>query len=434
MSSPVQLASFPPEILGEIFLASIPVKGNRDNLPAYFPFTLTHVCRHWHASALAFQKLWSFIDVEQTEENHEGDTGEHELLEEYLARSGDYPLTIYLAHRREDTMLYPTFIATLSEHRHRWETVVFDHLYEYAFDLLVDVGPEAYPKLRSLDCLHSRFVPPERTLGSMPWSQLARYHEYQCSWDPDSFQWPVLQELVNLVDLRVELSFPPTLFKVEMPRLRLAYIHPDHDGADIKQVLNSFEFPSIQGLSLKFLPGHSLDGFLPAQFKHLKVLRLCGRLLISNASFLRILTELEALTDLAVEMRAASSWYPSFVQLGIDAPYLFGLLTPYHAAHPAVLPRLEVLRLTEFNPDGVDALLSMLRQRFAGSTRLQVTRLRRFDLWMRPLSWFVGGEETRHSAIQGGLEALQALKIQEGWDIQVDEEWKGDFWKEEMDL
>ncbi|KAJ7160959.1 hypothetical protein C8R46DRAFT_1106062 [Mycena filopes] len=199
--SGLQLGSFPPEILGEIFLASIPVKGNRENLPAYFPFTLTHVCRHWRASALAFQKLWSFIDVEQTAENQEGDTVEHELMEEYLARSGNQPLTIHLAHNH-DTMHYATFMETLREHSDRWEAVVFDGLYEYALECLFSAESFSYPKLRSLACSSIHFdsrPSARRNLGPIPWSQLTRYHEYGCSWSPNShFQWSILKQLINV--------------------------------------------------------------------------------------------------------------------------------------------------------------------------------------------------------------------------------------------
>ncbi|KAJ7766680.1 hypothetical protein B0H16DRAFT_370146 [Mycena metata] len=433
-----QLASFPPEILGEIFFASIPVIGNRDGLPAYFPFTLTHVCRHWRASALAFPKLWSFIDVEQTEENQEGDCPEHELMEEYLERSGNHPLTIRLAHSF-DTMQDLTYMETLCQYSDRWETVFFHHLYEYAFECLFTAEPSSYPKLRNLDCSSSDFnsdPSARRTLGPIPWAQLKRYHEYKCWWSPNSdYQWAVLKQLDNVVDLRVELSVPCVTPTVKMPQLRFAYIHSDIDEMDVKRILDSFEFPRIEGLSVKLLVTHPSDLLLPAQFKRLKILRLCGELVIPNTSLLLILTELTTLTDLAMEMCGDAPSAPAY--RGIDTLYLFKLLTPGHGAHAILplVPQLQALRLTEFNPHGgaADTLITMLRQRFGESDRVRFARLRRFELWMRPLSWLLYlPPPTRPAALGAALEALQSLRVTEGWDIRVDEEWAGDFWKEEM--
>ncbi|KAF8205576.1 hypothetical protein K438DRAFT_1515016, partial [Mycena galopus ATCC 62051] len=54
----IHVASFPCEVLGEIFLECIPTLGNTDNRKAYFPWSLTHVCSHWRMSALSFPKLW----------------------------------------------------------------------------------------------------------------------------------------------------------------------------------------------------------------------------------------------------------------------------------------------------------------------------------------------------------------------------------------
>ncbi|KAJ7633038.1 hypothetical protein FB45DRAFT_914215 [Roridomyces roridus] len=53
--------SLPPEILGDIFYSLIPpvVLAGYDVPSACFPWVLTHVCRHWRNSALAFPKLWA---------------------------------------------------------------------------------------------------------------------------------------------------------------------------------------------------------------------------------------------------------------------------------------------------------------------------------------------------------------------------------------
>ncbi|KAJ6531135.1 hypothetical protein B0H19DRAFT_470850 [Mycena capillaripes] len=146
--------SFPPEILCEIFLASIPALGNSKNLPAYFPWSLSHVCRHWRTSALAFPKLWSFLDIEQTQENQEGRSPTLLLIEAYLARSDQHPLTFRLSYTYE-TLHYQPFLEYLGQHTARWQTVILESPNLYALEYLSQGEPSEYPILRSLVCSHA---------------------------------------------------------------------------------------------------------------------------------------------------------------------------------------------------------------------------------------------------------------------------------------
>ncbi|KAJ6531136.1 hypothetical protein B0H19DRAFT_470856 [Mycena capillaripes] len=211
-----------------------------------------------------------------------------------------------------------------------------------------------------------------------------------------------------------------------MPHLRFASLAIDHQAEEltIEDILNCFNFPGIQGLNLKLMKNHPPEVLspVPAQLKNLKILRLCGELEISNASLLDILTELETLADLAVELR------------GVEAVYLFTLLTP--TKELILASQLRALRVTEFEYVNVDktadALLAMLPQRFGGK---QVTPLQRFELSLpAQQSSASSGDSSsatsdRHSAM---LDSLKLLGMQEEWDIRVLEgQW--DFWKEDMD-
>ncbi|KAJ7029359.1 hypothetical protein C8F04DRAFT_1398445 [Mycena alexandri] len=450
MSSSSQSASFPPEILGEIFLASIPVLGNRENRPAYLPWTLSHVCRYWRTSALSFPKLWSFLDVEQTQENEEGGSPAHFLMETYLERSGKHPLTFRLAYSNE-TMHYQSFLECLNNHCARWRDVVIDSPDHRALEVLFQADPSDYPNLRSLVCSSCDFNhEAERSLGPIPWSQLQRYHEYECMWSPDSeHQWSIITQLTNVVDLRVEFYGDCAAFYssdddsdgeddetkndgdsnkddvVELNRLQFASfaVHQRAEDLDITQILDCLHLPAVQGLNLKFMPNHSPDLLfpMPAQLKGLKILRLCGSLVISNEALSCILTELEGLADLAVEMRGvgANVWGDP----GLDAMHLFTLLTPSRNTESVVLlPKLQALRITEFElVDGVvDTLLAMLRQRFAVDGA-DFARLKRFEFSSLKA-------QKRPSTL---LDTLELMQVQEGWNIRIDEE-RQDFWRVDM--
>ncbi|KAJ7171934.1 hypothetical protein C8R46DRAFT_1084280 [Mycena filopes] len=455
MSSPkdftlqtLQLASFPPEILGEIFLASIPTRQNRENLPAYFPWTLSHVCHHWRTSALSFQKLWSFLDVEQTQENEEGGSPAHLLMEAYLERSGQHPLTFRLAYS-DDTMHYQSFLECLNNHRARWQDVLIENPDHRALEVLHQAQPSDYPNLRSLICSSCEFdSEAERTLGPISWSQLWRYHEQYCSWFPDSqHQWSILTQLTNVVDLRVEfyrddidssddddsdeeededetqnvvgVVESSTDGVAELPCLRFASLGVDRRAVDldITEILDSLHLPAIQGLNLNLRRNHPPDLLtpMPDQLKGLKILRLCGSLMISNAALSCILTELEELTDFGVEMRDTNRYLQDLP--GLDALHLFTNLTPDPST--LLLPKLQVFRITEFDLlDGVvDTLFTMLRARF----RTDGARLKRFEF-----SRFKSG--ARPILLLDGLEAMRA---QEGWDIRIDEA-RREFWAGDM--
>ncbi|KAJ7264923.1 hypothetical protein B0H12DRAFT_215257 [Mycena haematopus] len=428
----------PSEVLGGIFLACIPAIGNSDNLPAYFPYTISHVCRHWRTSALAFPKLWSFLDVEQTQENEEGDCAELFLMKAYLERSGNHPLTFRLAYANE-TMHYQTFLECLEEHTARWQNVLLESPNYYALEHLAQGEPSNYPLLRSLVFMCCDFdsdaVQDYALFSPIPWAQLERYHEFAVTWTDTARQWEILTQLTNVVDLRADFSGEYEIededesgeSSFEMPRLRFASLVVEkqaEQGVGMKDILNCFDFPCIQGLNLKLLAGDTLSP-VPDQLKRLKILRLCGAFnAISNTDLLELLTEIETLTDLAVELRC------------VDSAYLFGLLSA--APDSSVFaPQLRALRTTHYKPiagAALDALLRMLPQRFGG---VHTTRLERFEFFMgeRPSILRVSPEERATIDVSSTMfEDLESLREREGWDIRMDKDWlQYDFWREEMD-
>ncbi|KAJ7772957.1 hypothetical protein DFH07DRAFT_148328 [Mycena maculata] len=424
-----QLASFAPEVLCEIFLASIPSLGRIDGPRAQFPWEISHVCRHWRHSALALPKLWAFLDLEQTQENEEPDTPDLNLLKTYLERSGKHPLTFRLAYSQETIHGHP-FLGCLFQHSMRWRDVCIESPALLAVESLSQGATSEFPLLRSLVCADCEFdsdaVSEGAILEPMPWAQLQRYHEYECSWYPDDGrQWAILAQLANVVDLRAsfygtgEDEYPDV---IAMPHLRFAYFGVDRraDDLGIEEVLERFDLPRLEGLSVKMGEDHDPDVLcpVPGQFKTLKVLRLCGKVEISNEALTGILTEIPTLVDFAVEL------------IGVDADHFFALLTP--RPDGVLVPQLQALRITPFarNDGTVDALFAMLRARFGGVEGVEITRLRMFALYIRgvykskPSPMFTPSEM---------LNRLRSMKAHDKWDIRVDENSQEEFWKEDMD-
>ncbi|KAJ7355901.1 hypothetical protein DFH08DRAFT_510810 [Mycena albidolilacea] len=435
-----QMASFPPEILCEIFLACIPAIGNTEGLPAYFPYGITHVCRHWYTTALGFRKLWSFLDVEQTDENQFGDCLEFYVMEEYLERSGEHPLTFRMAYSY-DTMHYQTYLECLGDYSERWQSVVLENPNYLALEYLSKFGPSEYPLLRSLVCINCRFnqdaIGHGRLLDPIPWSQLERYQEHDVSWSNSARQWEVIAQLTNVVDLRASFFGPnENNTPIKMPHLRFASLAVGPLAGSPDLLLDRFDFSRIEGLNLK-LP-ENLPAALspvPNQLKGLKILRLCGSLdAISNGALVDILTEIKGLPDFAVELA------------GVDAVHLFSALTP---TDRVLVPQLRVLRVARCTPlaDGeLDALLEMLRQRFGkgNGPGVDYARLKWFEFLLEALP-------LRYDPILDDVvpppdvpstmfDTLEALRTSEGWDIRANRDPRAnkngngdDFWADEMD-
>ncbi|KAJ7811622.1 hypothetical protein B0H14DRAFT_1469579 [Mycena olivaceomarginata] len=330
-------SSLPPEILGEIFLRCIPPLIYHRGLRAHFPFNLTHVCSHWRVSALAFSELWSFLDVEQTRLNEQDRSRTLRLMKAYLERSGQHPLSFRLSCDPFDQMGEQPLLECLSGHSMRWQTVVIEGASQFTLDYLERSKPSDYSSLRSLDFFHCQLDSFDTSLPPFPWSHLSRYHEYDVSWyrGRDSVdQWSIVTQLTNVVDLRA--AFDETFNgsrPIKMPRLRFASLAV----SQVDEMLSCFEFPGIQGLNLMLTtnqPPRTLRS-VPVQLKGLRILRLSGDLgvTIAKTALLCLLAELTELTDFAMALRGTH---------GVDATYLFTLLTP---GRSLLVPRLQALRV-----------------------------------------------------------------------------------------
>ncbi|KDR83067.1 hypothetical protein GALMADRAFT_24963, partial [Galerina marginata CBS 339.88] len=103
----------PPDILHEIFFHCLPTQRNSTMSSTDAPILLTHICRTWRETALTSPRIWARIHIPFSETmprpdtlltQPDADTLRHaevmdqrcKVVEEWLSRSGDCPLSISL--------------------------------------------------------------------------------------------------------------------------------------------------------------------------------------------------------------------------------------------------------------------------------------------------------------------------------------------------
>lgn len=127
LRSPILL--LPPEILGEIFLFSFPYNATT-HWVAKTPLFLGKICSNWREIAWATRQLWRTVSLGiSVDKNHRYSGVEAILLEEWLKRAAQLPLSIKFDQVSpystdfEGLASFTTRIARCSE---QWEHASFD--------------------------------------------------------------------------------------------------------------------------------------------------------------------------------------------------------------------------------------------------------------------------------------------------------------------
>ncbi|KAJ6456266.1 hypothetical protein C8R47DRAFT_189001 [Mycena vitilis] len=128
--------TLPPEIVAEIFKNFLPIYPKRPPPTGIFsPLMLCRICGMWRQIALSTPALWQAIGIELREQEDRQAWGcRLDILETWLARSGDCPLSVTLHYHLQssygsrsdseltrDTHLLWPFIRSLVRHCRRWE-------------------------------------------------------------------------------------------------------------------------------------------------------------------------------------------------------------------------------------------------------------------------------------------------------------------------
>ncbi|KAJ7113098.1 hypothetical protein C8R44DRAFT_984911 [Mycena epipterygia] len=272
--------NLPNEIISEIFVNFIPPYPRPPPLRGIFsPVVLGQICRSWREIAFSTPSLWRAIQID-FEETETLDV-QAALLETWLFRSGDCPLSISLQcdHHFEGTTTATRFLRAILPYCARWDdmTLVLPEadlrLIEGPMPLLRNLkfGPTTYPawsefeegtsvpftvfsdapNLRAVELGHF-FAPWVTTL---PWQQLTALtatalYEYECI--------SILQQSPALVHFLVSAEFsdsPPAqaaLAKAEHvpPLLHLESLILTGLSSTHKNILQKLTLPALRTLEI----------------------------------------------------------------------------------------------------------------------------------------------------------------------------------------
>ncbi|KAJ7218737.1 hypothetical protein C8J57DRAFT_1198931 [Mycena rebaudengoi] len=210
----------PPEILGEIFLMTLPsqedVLSDEASCVDSSPWLVGRICSRWREIALALPELWTTILIN----DYDGSNAHPSLLlrrvKILLHRSANQSLHIYLAPPSYGSIISPEVLEILVDSSPRWETVQtasnwfypnghmdrikgrLDRLKSLSFSYDAAQGElfaEA-PQLRRLES-------PEGCTGDFPWAQLTYF---ESSFGTMSVFNRILPQLINVVECAIDIT------------------------------------------------------------------------------------------------------------------------------------------------------------------------------------------------------------------------------------
>ncbi|KAJ7205604.1 hypothetical protein C8J57DRAFT_1099978 [Mycena rebaudengoi] len=100
--------TIPPEIVSEIFIASLPTNSHPKPSPTTAPLLVAQICRHWRYIALETSELWASVYIPAGRRNGS------ELLEAWLHRAKGVPVSLYLDPQSALVHSPISFLATYS--------------------------------------------------------------------------------------------------------------------------------------------------------------------------------------------------------------------------------------------------------------------------------------------------------------------------------
>ncbi|KAJ7720012.1 hypothetical protein B0H16DRAFT_391972 [Mycena metata] len=288
--------TLPPEIVSEIFLRFLPIYPGIPPLSGLLsPLLLCRICRQWREIALSTPTLWNTIRMDITKPWDDDKAAvQLELINAWLSRSGDCPLSITLTDS-SDSPLAAQFLQAAILRCARWEHVdlliPFEHLHfiEGNMPLLRDltIGPNEIPDRHGLQVsvfdrapllthvvLTHDFVPYAIRL---PWGQLTHLvglclFEHECT--------EILSHAVQLVHCTFSIfgsaePYRPLPHPTTLPCLRqLVLDSSDIGGGNPMKVLDNFALPGLRTLHVHGVRYHLLATFIRRSQCTLEELRI----------------------------------------------------------------------------------------------------------------------------------------------------------------
>lgn len=292
--------TLPPEITAEIFVHFLPDYPELPPISA--PLQLCAICQQWRQIALSTPSLWRAIRIshgtagieEEEEEDSELLDKKLELLEAWLTRSGNYPLSLEL------TCNSARLLEAIVQHCQRWEYVdvlaPIEHLRLIQGDMPLlqraTFGPTVLPRGSSPLTLFDRAPQLKKavltrfflkSVMSMPWAQLTHLYA-DCVFENECTA--ILSDATHLVHCQFEVCSgeePPTLGVVHSHLRHLTFLLA---GPDLRRLLGKLTLPAIQTLRIYETESPLLDSlkaFLTRSHCTLEELRIDGSSLSESA-------------------------------------------------------------------------------------------------------------------------------------------------------
>lgn len=320
------LRRMPTELLGEIFLRSLPSlhdqwKRNRLDI-ANSPWVLTRISRRWRAVSLSIPSLWSRVAISYSEDHDPSSAYPFSLVEAQIQRS-QTPLKIHF-YGCETVDSFPQIrtFKLLSQHSARWEELsvgmtsemvpmlaaLRGRLHSLKRSWLNWIGPESQTGVQTMDSFETapslvefgvfhefRFIP-----TSFPIHQLTRY-QLDGPWETHR---EILKLALNLVEARIEIEFQPDPWPDYSHETSIDLLHLRRLALTHLEFLNHLRVPTLEELALELKPDNSPDiipllrSFLDRSSCHPRRISLSGGLTAHTT--IDVLHNFSSITELAI--------------------------------------------------------------------------------------------------------------------------------------
>ena len=280
------LRRFPAEILSEIFLHSLPAFP-RAMSEDQAPLLLDRVCRRWKDVSRSTPALWSYIAVNLWEDEEDFDLW---IVSICLARAGNHPLMISLGSNTRTISLsglsrvvkldHPA-LALLVAQCELWHTVYLQmplsvllslskirgrlaslHKLRIFTDTAEDdeaiVAFADAPRLRRFDARTNFFRDPATKKLHLPWGSLTNLTIDERD---AGTTWAILQDCLNLVDLKANIGCRGQGGRLGLPDLILSHLRSlTIKLPESSNVLSTLTLPRLKHATFMISEGSRRDG------------------------------------------------------------------------------------------------------------------------------------------------------------------------------
>ncbi|KAJ7160048.1 hypothetical protein C8R46DRAFT_1106833 [Mycena filopes] len=407
--SPVR--RLPLDVIQEIFLACAPSHRNCVMSASEAPVLLTRVCSSWRAIAFSTPRLWARIHIVEPQRFQGGDLDSieakaaqrFEVLQAWLGRSGNCPLSISLIAAPEDTEFMPAvaspsptkpFLQALVPFARRWQHVELT-LSPIGLESISRITASDVPLLESFKLQHDYQFPPRRVdlanfgilqgpnlvsfcvLGNdiisetlpLRWNQLTVLAmTTPGAWQTAMTSESVMQLLWRCPELRTcrfsvndRIESGSYLPAVELKSMHTLDLQCEVVGLTLPRLLDRLSLPELRHFSLSGQAGvdpadrPSLAKAF-ARWSRLETLELTGNT-FSKSSLLETLRSLpDSLQQLKIHDIPNTSEGPGIIPTTCLDDKALAILTPDDNSVAPVCPALHIIHI-EYCTDISDAAL-----------------------------------------------------------------------------